>query len=349
MTMDSDLMQSSLLRVLLVLATLVVIIAGMRASASILVPFLLSIFIAVIGTSPLFWLQQKGLPLWIALLTVIIAIVGSALLIAILIGASLDGFSQELPAYQSRLQEYVSDAATWLQNHGSDVSIERIGAAFDPGRAINMANSVLSSVGSLLSNVFLILFTVIFMLLEASSLPGKLNTIMGDGQLQALRKMAESIKQYLAIKTFVSALTGIIIYIMLLLLGVDFPFLWAMLAFMFNYVPDIGSIIAAVPAVLICFIQLGPGIALVVTIGYVAVNIIFGNLIEPRVMGRQVGLSTLVVFLSLIFWGWVLGPMGMVLSVPLTMAVKVMLETNEQTRWVSVLLGTADDIKPEAA
>ena len=126
-------------------------------------------------------------------------------------------------------------------------------------------------------------------------------------------------------------------------LGVDFPLLWAMLAFLLNYIPTIGSIIAAVPAVLIALVQLGPGEASAVAIGFVGINMVFGNIIEPRLMGFGVGVSPLIVFIGLFFWGWVFGPMGMLLSVPLTMTLKLALESDKRTRWIAILIGSERD------
>ena len=126
-------------------------------------------------------------------------------------------------------------------------------------------------------------------------------------------------------------------------LGVDFPLLWAMLAFLLNYIPTIGSIIAAVPAVLIALVQLGPGEASATAIGFVGINMVFGNIIEPRLMGYGVGVSPLVVFIGLFFWGWVFGPIGMLLSVPLTMTLKLALESDKRTRWIAILIGSERD------
>jgi len=143
-------------------------------------------------------------------------------------------------------------------------------------------------------------------------------------------------------------LTGIVVTVWFTIIGVDFLILWGLLAFLFNFVSNIGSIIAAIPAVLLAFVQSGFDLALLAIGGYAVINISVGSFIEPRVMGRGLGLSTLVVFLSLIFWGWVLGPVGMLLSVPLTMIVKVILESDEQTRWIAVMLGSAGDIASKA-
>ena len=141
--------------------------------------------------------------------------------------------------------------------------------------------------------------------------------------------------------------TGVIIGVALWLIGVDYPVLWGVLAFMLNFVPNIGSIIAAVPAVLLTIVQLGIGPAFLVAVVYVAVNILIGSILEPRFMGKGLGLSTLVVFVSLIFWGWVLGPVGMLLSVPLTMIFKIALESSPETRWIAVLLGSSPPALPE--
>ena len=138
----------------------------------------------------------------------------------------------------------------------------------------------------------------------------------------------------------ISLATGVLVAAWLRIVGVDYALLWGLLAFLLNYIPSIGSFIAAVPAVMLAFLQLGPGDGIVTAIGYLVINTVIGNFIEPRVMGEGMGLSTLVVFLSLIFWGWVLGPVGMLLSVPLTMIMKIALEASDETRWIAVLLGS---------
>jgi len=144
----------------------------------------------------------------------------------------------------------------------------------------------------------------------------------------------------LVIKTLISAAEALAIWLWLLILGVDYPLLWGTLVFLLNYVPNIGSLIAALPVVLLALVQLGVGSALLTVLGFVIVNIILGNLIEPKVMGKGLSLSTLVVFLSMVFWGWVLGPIGMILSVPMTSLVKIALESYKDTRGVAIMLGS---------
>ncbi|MFN0313756.1 MAG: AI-2E family transporter [Burkholderiales bacterium] len=200
---------------------------------------------------------------------------------------------------------------------------------------------LLTELGSALSNIVLILLTVVFILFEASSFPVKLRAVLGHPRqvFPQFTRFLGDIERYMVIKTLTSLATGILIGTWLSILGVDFPTLWGFLAFLLNYVPSVGSTIAAVPAVLLALIQLGIGPALMATAGYMAVNFMLDNVIETRLMGRRLGLSTLVVFLSLIFWGSLLGPVGMVLCIPLTMTVKFACENNERTRWIAVLLG----------
>jgi predicted PurR-regulated permease PerM len=206
---------------------------------------------------------------------------------------------------------------------------------------MNMVASTLTGLRLVLTKTFLIMLTVLFILLEASGFPNKLRAALDNPyeSLANISKITEVINRYLLIKTQFSLITGIAIGIWLYVLGVDYPLLWGLLAFLLNFVPTIGSFIAAIPAVLLALIQLGTGSALLACLGYLVVNVSIGNVIEPKFMGRGLGLSTLVVFLSLIFWGWVLGPVGMLLSVPLTMVIKIALESNQDTRWIGIILG----------
>jgi len=327
---------------LLIMAAFVVVVAGMRAAESILVPFLLSAFIAIISSPPLFWLKQKGVPAGIAMLLVISGIMGTGLAFVILLGSSLSDFSNNLPFYQSRLQEEEKMILTWLESTGIEISEQALLKYFNPGKAIQLFGNMLSGLGGVLTNSFMILLTVIFILFEASSFPSKLQAMTNNPNTSfaSFDKFFNDVKHYMAIKTSVSLLTGIAIAIWLALLGVDYPLLWGFLAFLFNYIPAIGSIIAAVPAVLMSFVQLGINSSFLVALGYFVLNVVIGNIIEPRLMGHRLGLSTLIVFLSLLFWGWVLGPVGMLLSIPLTMMLKIALEGNEDTRSIAIFLGT---------
>jgi predicted PurR-regulated permease PerM len=326
---------------LIVAACFVVVVAGMRAASSILVPFLLSMFIAIICAPPLFWMQRRGVPNALAVLSILVGIIVIGLLLAAFVGTSLNDFSKALPVYEKRLADMTAAVVSWLKHLGLEFSGPVLTDYFDPGKAMKMAANTLAGLSGLLTNVFMILLTVIFILLEASGIPQKLRTALGDPEesMGQFRSVTESLNRYLGLKTVFSLATGVAIAIWLAILGVDFPLLWGLVAFLLNYVPNIGSIIAAIPAILLALIQLGVGPALLTCLGYVVVNVVFGSILEPKFMGRRLGLSTLVVFLSLVFWGWVLGPVGMVLSVPLTMIVKIAMESNEDTRWIAIMLG----------
>ena len=339
--MESKERTSKVAQILIVSASFVIVVAGMRAASSILVPFLLSIFIAIICAPPLFWLQRKGVPSALAVLSILIGIIVLGLLLAAFIGTSVNQFSEALPVYEKRLIEMRGAFTSWLGSLGLEIPSQLLTEYFDPGKAMKMAANTLAGLSGLLTNVFMILLTVIFILLEASGFPQKLRNALGDPEesLGQFKSITESVNRYLALKTVFSLATGIAVAIWLAILGVDFALLWGLVAFLLNYVPNIGSIIAAIPAVLLALIQLGVGPALLTCLGYVVVNVVFGSILEPKFMGRGLGLSTLVVFLSLVFWGWVLGPVGMVLSVPLTMIVKIAMESHEDTEWVAVMLG----------
>ncbi len=326
------------IQVLNAIAAFIIVVAGMKAASSIVVPFLLAIFISILAASPMLWLQNKGWPLWAALTTIITAVIALMTLLILLLGTTLDDFTRELPNYQSRLREIVVGTVDWAEGRGLDVSAERVTEVFDPSRAIGIVNNILGGVTNLLGNAFLILFTIIFMLVEAASFPRKIVRITSGKISNTYNEILLKIRKYIAVKTLISAATGVCIGLLTFMIGVDFPVLWGIIGFLLNYVPTIGSIIASVPACLIALVQLGIWPTLITALGYFAINTVFGNLIEPKAMGKAMGLSTLVVFLSLVFWGWVLGPIGMLLSVPLTMVAKIALEQTPQTMPIAILL-----------
>ena len=337
---------------LVVIAALIVIAAGLKSSQDLMVPFLLSVFIATIAATPMFWLQRKGVPEAFSLPIVMILMVFTIVLMGMLIAQSTSAFSAKLPFYQERLLLLQRDAIEMLRPILEPLNITDLAIIttnFSPNSALELAGTTLARLGGVLSNSFLIVLTVIFILAEAASFPKKLGQVLSNphSSLPHFSRFAENVNRYIAIKTSVSVATGLVVTTFLWILGVDFPVLWGLLAFLLNYVPTIGSIIAAVPPVLLALVQLGPGAALGVALGFVTINVVMGNAIEPRFMGKGLGLSTLVVFLSLVVWGWVLGPVGMLLSVPLTMTAKIALEANPGTEWLAILLGPADALSPE--
>lgn len=210
----------------------------------------------------------------------------------------------------------------------------------DPNAAMTLVTNLLAQLSNAMSSIFLLLLTVVFMLLEVPQLPTKFQQIMTrpvEG-MAAIQRAIDSVSHYLVLKTAISIVTGLVVWAMLAALEVRFAFVWGLLAFALNYIPNIGSVLAAIPPIAQVLVFGGLYDALVVLAGYLMINLVFGNILEPRIMGRGLGLSTLVVFLSLIFWGWLLGPVGMLLSVPLTIIVKIALEQTVAGQSIAILL-----------
>lgn len=332
---------SPALRFLLLLCAFVIVVAGMRAAESLLVPFLLSLFIAIIVTPLLSWLNARGLPTVVAILLVIALIVFFWIVIGAIVGSSINSFREDLPEYQQRLMVLSDGVREKLAVVGFNIESSQWREIFNPSRALNMAGNTLASLGNLMTDSLLILLTVTFILAEEVKFIDKLKYATGRSEkaLEELRNFTRIVNKYMAIKTLVSLATGLVVMVCMMIIGVDYAVLWGMLAFLLNFIPTLGSILAAIPPVLLAIIQLGVPEAIITASVYLGVNIIVGSILEPRFMGRGLDLSALVVFLSLVFWGWVLGPVGMLLSVPLTITVKIALESFEDTRWIGVMLG----------
>jgi len=328
------------------LAAIVIIIAGMKAASPLVVPFLLAVFLAIICSPFFLWMQRKGLPAPVGVVIIVTTVLGIWLLLAVMVTSSLGEFSQNVPFYQERLKTITDDVWLWVSEKGL-VSVESsLRDILNPGRVMKLVAGTLNSLGSILTNVFFILLMFVTILFETSDIPRKIIAIRGDGKdsLLEYEQIIEGVNRYLALKTMTSFFTAVSIYLLLYFQGIDFAFLWALLAFLLNYIPNIGSIIASIPVVLLALVQQGFQGALITAIGYLTVNTVVGSILEPKIMGKGIGLSTLVVLLSMVFWGWVLGPIGTLLSVPLTMTVKIALWNSESGRWVALLLGSGRDV-----
>jgi predicted PurR-regulated permease PerM len=263
--------------------------------------------------------------------------------IFIIVGSAAAAFSADLPGYQNELQALITNIAAWFDARGVDVSGSGLKDMLNPERIISFFQRFIGDVGGALSSIMLIVFTVVFMLSDVSLIKQKLTwhhqqRSAVEGQLGSLSDLVVLLSTYTKIKAAVSLLTGILIWLGLSLMGSKYPVLWGTLAFLLNFIPTIGSIIAAFPVLLLALLNLDPVLLLMIMALYLAVNIVVGNFIEPIWMGDEVGLSTLIVFLSMVFWGWLFGPVGMLLSVPLTIAVKFLSLRNPNTLWLAVLL-----------
>jgi predicted PurR-regulated permease PerM len=329
-------------RFLFILACLVVIVYGLQFAAPILLPSALALFLTVLSLPVMTWLVNHRVPSGFATLITVLVNVAVIGLFILLASPSVAELQNNLDQYAFDLQERWSHWMIWLENSiGFGISDYLTVSIIDPGAVVDIARGTIGRIAQFLSTTFVVFLIMTFMLSEATVFPKKFRYILGvrGGDDDRFTKIATEIQSYLGIKTVVSLATGLALGIWAYAWDLDFPVLLGMIAFFLNYIPTVGSIIAAIPAVLLSVILYGtPGHAIVVAGGYIFVNMVVGNIIEPRWMGRSLGLSTLVVILSLLFWGWAWGPLGALLSVPLTVGVKILLENTEDLRWAAILL-----------
>ena len=320
---------------------MVILIWGIEQARSIVIFFLISIFISILGISAMHWLERKHIPSTIAVFIVVGSMIIIILFIGAVVGTSINKFLEALPFYQTTIIEQVISLQTLLAEKGIKINEELLFKYINVDNIMSLTAKLLTGLGTLLSNIFIILLMFTFILLESSSFLLKFKMLFNDSNkdFNKFSNFINNVKRYMVIKTIVSLITGFLIGLWLYIIGVDLPILWGFIAFALNYIPNVGSIIAAIPAILLSLVQLGAGSAIQSAVGYIVVNFSLGNIIEPRLMGRKLGLSTLVVVVSLIFWGKLLGPIGAVLSIPLTMVLKLAFENSENTHWIAVLLG----------
>ncbi len=326
-------------------AAVIVVVYGLQMAKNLLVPFLLAAFVALITVRPMLWMQSKRVPAVLAALIIVTFIMLILTVVGTIVGRSIADFTAALPGYQERFDALVEGALTFgVNNLNLDPEIRSLGDMIEPGWAVGLVADVLNAVRGVITQTFLIFLTVIFILLEASSVGTKVQAAFGSvSTLDRAREFLTNLGRYLGIKTVVSMCTGLLAGLLTWAIGLDFPLLWGLVAFLLNYVPTIGSIIAAIPPVMLALIQLGVPEAAGTMTGFVLINIAFGNFIEPRLLGYGVGISPLIVFVGLFFWNWVFGPVGMLLSVPLTMTLKLALESDQSTHWIAMLLGSERD------
>jgi len=327
----------------LALAALVVIMAGMKMGADLLVPLLLAIFIAVVCTSPVHWLNRCGLSLRLSALLTLVFMVVFLSLIGLLVVNSFSTFIEVLPNIEARLYEHYWDILNALASRGLAIDPDQLSSMLEMDDEGSWVPMLLGELGNLFMQSAIVALLVIFMLFETLNFRDKVSLAL-ENPAPSLKRFSEfslTLKRYLAVKTMISLATGILVWLSCLIVGVEFPLLWGVLAFALNFIPNIGSAIAAVPPVLLLLVAQDGGIlqALLLASAYLVINFVLGNLIEPRIMGQALGLSTFVAFLSLVVWGWVFGAAGMLLSVVLTMTLKIALDSHPQTRWIAHLLG----------
>lgn len=333
---------------LLIAASTIIVIGGTKIAQPLLVPFVLAGFLAILCLPAVALLTRKRVPTIIAVLLVVLVLGGVLSGVGAIVGGSINQFTDAVPKYQERVDQLWASVQTWAERLPFEIlPIEpaedqnfRPLEIIKPGQLMAFLGTSLKGVLAALQNTFLVILTLVFMLLEATTFPTKIRLAFGgsDWDLDRFTAVTGQVQRYLAIKTVTSVTTGLLVGIWVGVLGLDFAVVWGLVAFLLNYIPNIGSIVAAVPAVLLALVQLGLGHGIAVAVGFLVINVTIGNIVEPSLLGRSLGLSTLVVFSSLVFWGWMWGTVGMLLSVPLTMMIKIFLENSEDLHWAAVLL-----------
>jgi predicted PurR-regulated permease PerM len=329
-----------------ILASLVIVLAGIKVASNIIVPLLMSLFIVIIFKPFANALHKKGVPSWLALTIIILFILVFIGLLVTMITVSIQNFSARMPFYNEKLLLQRDRIIEFSNHYHVHIDQQQLNSFFDPGRIMGFIAVALRSFSDILSNGLLILITIIFIFIESNVFTKKMHFIVRDEhKLKYFHEINDQLNHYMLIKSITSAATGIILGGVLAIAGVDYALLWGIIAFMLNYIPSIGSLIAAIPPIILTLVQFGIPEAIGVTILFAAVNFIIGSVIEPRIMGKGLGLSILVIFISLIFWGWMLGPVGMFLALPITLVIKIILHSQPETRWISILLGSGMEIR----
>ena len=329
------------------LAALIIIFAGVIFAKSIVTPFLLALFISIICVQPISWLEKKRIPRRLALVIVILGLLLLFSAFSFLIGGTISSFTGNLSKYNSSLTDIGNSFIKYLNDKGLNIPMDQIANLIHPEKILQYTATAMTALLNMMGTLFIIFLITLFTLTEYWSFPVKAKVILAESgeSISYFSTILQNIRHYLGIKTIMSLSIGVLIYLALQIIGVEYPLLWALIGGLMNYIPNIGSIISTIPTVLFALIQLGLGGALWTLLATLLIHNVLGNFIEPRIMGRGLGLSTLVVFVSLLFWGFILGPVGMFLSVPMTMSIKIVLEQNEKTKWIAILLGTPSESK----
>ena len=332
---------------LLVFACLAIIVAGLKAAATILVPFVLALFLAVVSMPIMFGLRRRRVwaPLAVGATVLINALVFG--LMVLIVTNALADLNTKFPGYVGLFGGHWDRWMMELEGRGIPATAYLNIDFADATRVFALVSGAVQTIAQVFTVAFIIGLIMTFVLAEATVFPLKFQAILGGNRQGRMRVMqiAKEVQVYLGLKFVLSLATGVSVTVLCLLASLDFPVLLGLIAFVLNFVPTIGSIIAAIPGVLLALVLHGEVTGLVVALGYFAINTVIGNIIDPHIMGRRMGLSTLVVVLSLLFWGWVWGPVGALLSVPLTMVLKIAVENAPDLSWIAVLL---DDVPPRA-
>jgi predicted PurR-regulated permease PerM len=335
-------------RGLITAAALVVVVAGLDAAGDVLLPVLFAVFLAIVVLPLMRGLQRVGVPDPVAIAVVVVVVAAVLVGVTALLATTVRGFTAQIPHYKEPLEQLVEQILAQLHSLGFAVpELREALDMFSPEAVLSLVGQTVNAVVAVLSRIVIVTVTMTFILFEANDLAQKTRLAFGEGGAAEISfgQAPMQVQRYLLIKSVVSAVTGILAGTVCYLIGLDFPLMWGLTAALLNFIPSIGSILAAIPPVMLAIVQLGPIAAAEVMVAYLLINLSLGNIIEPRLLGRTLGLSPLVVFLSLLFWGWLWGPAGMLFCVPLTVIAKLVLEGNEDTEWIAIFLGSGREVR----
>ncbi len=321
------------------LAYIVIIIAGLKMANNIVVILLMAFFVFLIFLPLVKKLRSFGLSDFFTTLIVSFIMFSVLFIIGSFLINSAQDFTQNLPLYQQKYDVLIPQVATYIKQFGIELQSDSLLSMFNPIGFIQHAMGFVKSMGNIMSNGLLMLIIIIFLFLESSLMIEKIFFFLDSKEAKEhMLLFTQSINTYFTIKTLTSLLTGFLIYMMLAFFHLEYALLFGFLAFILNFIPSIGSIIAAIPAIAIALLQLLLLDTFFIVIGYLIINNVISNFLEPKILSKGVGISTFFVFLSMVIWGWILGPVGMFLAVPLTITLKMASSYTKNYRWVSVLL-----------
>jgi len=321
------------------LAYLVIVITALKISSNIILPFMMAIFLFVIFLPIMNKLNSYKLPNSLTSLIIFSIIVIVLYLFGSFLISSSHEIGQNIPLYQEQFHKLSPKIVEFFDKFNIQIDKENLLSMIEPAKILSYSTNIFKSMGSVAVNLFLTLALILFLLLESKTIFEKiLYLAKTKNQQHKLESFFTSVNRYFVIKTFTSFLTALIVYMMLKYFDLQYALLFSVLAFVLNYIPSIGSIIAAFPPLFIAILQLSMMDTIMLSIGYFIINVFIGSFLDPKLMGQGLGLSTLVVFVSMVFWGWIFGPIGMLLAVPLTIVIKIASDKSDNYHWLSVML-----------
>ncbi len=310
------------LHVLQISAYIIIIAAGMKAAAPVVNVILLALLLAMSMMPVILWLMKRGVPKAVSLLITIFLLIFVTGLIASILSAAAFGIAEKIPQYEQQLLILKTDVIQFLLKIGIDVSSILSHQLYNPENLMGIATDFISGIISTFSNFTIVFLLIIFLLIDTAGLRYKIHKgekTLSKGFLK-ITELADEIRKYVSISAFTGLLTAIGNLILLLILGVDFPFLWAFLSLLFSFIPNIGFVLSVIPPAFLALAESGITEAIIIVIGFVIINAIVENIIKPKFMGEELNLSLFVIFVSLIVWTWILGAMGAILAIPLTIS-----------------------------